>query len=493
MVEKHSDTVVRSRQAPGHGPVEKANRRVADAEGESANGTQCNDGGGVKPSAHVERLAAQIRSLRDEPRPRTLPILLGDACGERAGVPTPAAMGRAAMQSLFTQTPEFAKNLLPDGPQASDEAVAAAFLRWLGGMTHLQRYRVLEPFYRRVPVPIFYQDLADLVLAGFVTHILTTNVDSLLEQALEAVGLAAGRDFGVIVLGLPERKADTPDLPPTTIMKLKGDLGQTQLPVTPDEIEQLLAANRSLLRSELASDMIVVGYEVAATAGGEVRGLDHWLARGDGEMWWVHPEQPPRDVIAPIAAHRPITYLSGEEDGDPENFFGQLSLHLIQLPALDALGSGSGVDSLEEQFLRSRIDKAQVTKLAFEQSTAPGDDNTGIEAQIDYQADKVADYRRQLRERAPLDVQTIVSRVVSEAQQAGADPATLDFLNQQSQLVTREFASPSPNQRLVSAGLTAMSSVVDGLDPGVSRDLRTELRKVAAGYAPGPSGELTVS
>ncbi len=69
-------------------------------------------------------------------------------------------------------------------------------------MTHLERFRVLEPFYRRVPVPLFYRDLAALA-AGFVTHVLTTNVDTLLEQALGAVGLTVGRDYCVDVCVRP--------------------------------------------------------------------------------------------------------------------------------------------------------------------------------------------------------------------------------------------------------------------------------------------------
>ena len=156
-------------------------------------------GGEMKPSADVARLAGKMSELRAEQPPRPLPFLIGDLCGERAGVPSPAEIGRAALGSLFERSPTFRAQLLPAGVNAPDDEVEAAFLGWLGQMTHLQRYRVLEPFYRRVPVPLFYQDLADLLVGGFVTHILTTNVDTLLEQALDGRGLTAGRDYGVQV------------------------------------------------------------------------------------------------------------------------------------------------------------------------------------------------------------------------------------------------------------------------------------------------------
>ena len=356
-------------------------------------------------------------------------------------------------------------------------------------MTHLQRYRVLEPFYRRVPVPLFYQDLADLVLGGFVAHILTTNVDTLLEQALEAVGLTTGRDYCVQVIGHPDPTwAEPPKVPTrTSIIKLYGDLGQEQLPMGPDEIDRVITRNRSLLSSELASDLVVVGHEVDPA---RPRAIDEWLARGDGEIWWVHPEQPAPESIAPIVGNRAVTFLTGETQGEPEAFFGQLNLYLIRLPAVEVLGSSQATpddDALENEFLKSRIEKAQVTKYSFEQNVSPGDDNIGVQAQIEYQADKVATYGSQLRELAPRDVQPLLARLVKEAQSAGVDPSTVDFLAQQTTIVEREMASPSPNQLLVSGAVSAANSVAQGLGSQLSPDLTNELRSAASGYGTGAS------
>jgi hypothetical protein len=422
-----------------------------------------------------------MASLRDNDPPRTLPFLIGDLCGKRAGVPSIAEMGRSAMGSLFAQTPDYASKLLPGGIGAPDADIEAAFLSWLGGMTHLQRYRVLEPFYRRVPVPLFYQDLASLVLSGFIAHILTTNVDTLLEQALEAVGLAAGRDYAIQVLGSPDPPS-TMRGSPVTIVKLYGDLGQEQLPMGPDEIDRVVNENRSFLRSELASDLVVVGHEISV---GPPRAIDRWLvARGGGPIWWAHPEEPSADVAAMLSGDRPVTYLTGE-DGDPEGFFGQLNLHLIRLPTVAVLGSegASAGGDLEQEYLKGRIEKAQVSKYSYEQS-ASSEQNVGLQAQIGYQATTAASYGNQLRELRPLDLGQLMTRVVSEAQTAGADHGTVEFLSQQAQIVEREQAADQPNQLVINGAVSAVASVAQGMAQQLSPDLTADLRTAASATGP---------
>ncbi|HEU0056284.1 MAG TPA: SIR2 family protein [Gaiella sp.] len=438
----------------------------------------------MKPSADVARLAAKMSALRDEVPSRTLPFLIGDLCGERAGVPSPVEIGRAAIGSLFDQSPDLAAELLPAGRDAPDDDVEAAFLGWLGKMTHLQRYRVLEPFYRRVPVPLFYQDLADLIVSGFVTHVLTTNVDTLLEQALDGRGLTAGRDYGVQVVGCID-PTPTPTGPTTTtIVKLYGDLGQQQLAMDPQEIDRVLTENRSFVKTELAAELVVVGHQIDLD---QPRAIDEWLARGSGEIWWVHPE-PDADVLAPIGVSRGVTQLTGEQ-GDPEAFFGQLNLHLIRMPAAAILAPSEARrgDSFEQVFLKSRIEKAQVSKYSFEQNATPGDENAGLQAQLGYLSDTAASYGSQLRDLAPIDPGGILARLVDEATDADVEQSTIDFLAQQATIVERELASASPNQLLVSGAISAASSVAQGLGPQLSSGLTDDLRSAAAAYTVGPS------
>src|SRR4029453_15130469 len=50
-------------------------------------------------------------------------------------------------------------------------------------LSSLERYSLLQTLFRRIPVPAFYRGVARLVKAGYARHVLTTNVDSLFEQA----------------------------------------------------------------------------------------------------------------------------------------------------------------------------------------------------------------------------------------------------------------------------------------------------------------------
>ena len=84
-----------------------------------------------------------------------------------------------------------------DAPQATLDEFRERFR----DLSSLERYSLLQTIYRRIPVPAFYQELARLVKAGYVRHVLTTNIDSLFEQALESLGLVRDIDFDVIPLG----------------------------------------------------------------------------------------------------------------------------------------------------------------------------------------------------------------------------------------------------------------------------------------------------
>src|SRR5689334_21085953 len=45
----------------------------------------------------------------------------------------------------------------------------------------IERYSLLQTIYRRIPVPAFYQEMARLLKARYLRHVMTTNVDQLLE------------------------------------------------------------------------------------------------------------------------------------------------------------------------------------------------------------------------------------------------------------------------------------------------------------------------
>ncbi len=138
-----------------------------------------------------------------------------------------------------------------------------------------------------------------------------------------------------------------------------------------------------------------------------------------------------------------MTQLTGEQ-GDPESFFGQLNLHLIRLPAAEVLGPPAGRrgDSFEQAFLKSRIEKAQVTKYSFEQNATPGDESVGLQAQLGYLSDTAASYGSQLRDLTPIDAGSVLTRLVDEATSAGRRPEPRRLPSQQATMVERDPPRP---------------------------------------------------
>lgn len=418
----------------------------------------------MRPSEGVARLARHVRDTHAAGG--TIPLLLGHLCSERAGVPTTAHMGRMAIENVYRQTPEYADKTFGVQPDAPDGDIETAFLAWLGGMTNRQRYRVLEPFYRQVPVPIYYQDLAALVLAGYFTHLLTTNVDSLLEQALDTVGMRRDQDYQVVVLLPPgEAAPDPPQTAPVSVIKLQGDLLSSWLPDSND-IELALHANRSLIKGELQQDVIVVGHRVAGA------GIDGWLARADGnESWWVHPERPDPASMGSIESSQHVHYVEGA-DGEPESFFGQLATHLLRLPAVRVLsGTGDGTlpgdddsdladDVIAQEFYKGRIEMAQVAKYAFQRSTGSGGPSPAMQAQIDYQSERVAGYGTEyLQDATTPQPHEILEQLAGEISAADGDPSVPAFLTTQAAVVRQQLSGDEPNRLVILAALQAASTV----------------------------------
>ena len=446
----------------------------------------------MRPSEGVARLARHVRETHAEGR--TIPLLLGQLCGERAGVPTTSQMGRMAIENVYRQTPEYAEKTFGVRPDAADGVIETAFLSWLGGMTNRQRYRVLEPFYRQVPVPIYYQDLAALVLAGYFTHLLTTNVDSLLEQALDAVGMRRDQDYQVVVLLPPgEAEPDPPLAAPVSVIKLQGDLLSSWLPDSND-IELALHANRSLIKGELKQDVIVVGHRVA----GGGAGIDRWLARADGdESWWVYPERPDPASMGPIESSQQVHYLDGP-DGEPESFFGQLATHLLRLPAVRVLsGTGDGTlpgddadlpdDLIAQEFYKGRIEMAQVAKYAFQQGTGSGGPSPAMQAQIDYQSERAAGYGTEyLQDTTTPQPYEILEQLAGEISAAGGDPSVPAFLTTQATVVREQMAGDEPNRLVILAALQAASTVCQSVPASsiLIADLMEQLNLCVLAFSP---------
>ena len=204
-------------------------------------------------------------------------LFLGEGCARAADLPTVEEMAGQVFDRLFKSEPERAERYLRHADRDDPQRLVDAFYKMLGDLPPTMRQSLLQSTYAGIPIPLFYQDLARLIKRDYFNRVLTTNIDTLLEQALSAEGMVRDYDYQVINLGEASRKGagysllrTAGDGAPATIVKLHGDVAGF---VSPDEIEAALRANRLALKGALAADTVMVGYRF------ESEPLNHWLAR----------------------------------------------------------------------------------------------------------------------------------------------------------------------------------------------------------------------
>jgi hypothetical protein len=165
------------------------------------------------------------------------------------------------------------------------------FYETLDGLSPLERYVMLRKHFSEAGDSQGYRHLAELVKLGFFNVIFTTNLDSFLENALQAEGLQCIADFQVIVCG-KQKAAQTVDAlesprPRIKIVKLHGDVASRSFAFTPSEISVLGSESERTLRRYLSGDLIVVGH------GPRDYDLNRAIEREGGAIWYVGQSHPP--------------------------------------------------------------------------------------------------------------------------------------------------------------------------------------------------------
>lgn len=359
------------------------------------------------------------------------------------------------------------------------KAVLDEFRNKFRELSGLERYSLLQTIYRRIPVPAFYQELARLVKAGYVRQILTTNIDSLFEQALESLGLVRDVNFDVVLLGTDASREtlDSLDLGSRPLLlKLHGDISQGEFGVTPDEIEYAVHTAKRFIRSELEGDLVIVGYE------GESRPLNDWLGRAPGEIWWVSADSPQGIIAAPH-----IKWLAL----GPPDLFAALAARLLTLRATSETATrsstGSGLPApttqpSEQDLLLQEIERLKSETTALEHASGTGT-GTGTGAPLQRQ-EQIAQRRRRIREledqlralpAARDEILQLLDRVeqsVVEAEQqpdetVRLDPVTTQYFAEQVNTLREQYKGGQPNAHVVSAALGAALVLAERLGPSV--------------------------
>jgi hypothetical protein len=452
----------------------------------------------------LNELVNQIRVRRDAGRPFIL--FLGQECATAAGVP-----GLYQIAGELFSDADLASLYLHDGSLEDQQAVLDAFDDLMEEMTGGQRYRMLQSYYANIPVPSFYQDLALLIRAGYFKHILTTNIDNLLEQALAGAGMVEDRDYLVLVPGQKEslpwkhRQVNAADVE-VHIIKLHGDLVQQQVSFTREEIADALEPQRYFIKGELSGDLVMVGYEF------ESEPLNQWLSWVPGLVWWVNAETPEEQRMAAMMRRRQVRQVQGDR-ARPQFFFGHLAWFLLPQPGQGEaaprspleqmepvpvplgeeaeVAKGGGTDYSDVAYLEAQLQRSQALLQTLEQALSPGEKNMQLITQIEYQRRQVALLEGQLRSLEPYrsDLLKLVTQLHQSLQKAAGQPAldddALAYLTGQIQAVEDQYRRDRPNQSIVSAAISATLVMVERLDvSGIDSQMVDEL----AAFAPGALG-----
>jgi len=425
-------------------------------------------------------------------------LFLGAGCSLAAGVPS---IDEIAQKELSQPVSSGSSFPTPPPYDPSDKAASLKrFYKWLEPMSAGHVFRLFQKHYANTPVPLFYQDLALLIKNKFFSRILTTNFDTLLEQALSGAGLVRDVDFEVINFGLTSRPDEmsvarttaydaSPDRvqEPISIVKLHGDLAEGQLMITPPQIEQALKSRRSETKQELRGDMVMVDYKF------ETPLLHHWLnSYRKRELWWVSAEPERQNDIQSWGED--IAYIDGEL-GKPQEFFSQLALRLLRLPALQSQRQASdfslqremnqsaepapAIELLPEdetvlaEDLRGQIRRVQASLYSLEQKASPDERPASLQAQIDYQKQQIVvleDRLRSLSSSKPRLLE-LLETFTASLQVALDDPnteqlvsdATVKFLRNQYYAVKEQYSTSTPNQQIISAAVGAAAILAERL------------------------------
>lgn len=229
------------------------------------------------------------------------------------------------LTSELSLTPELLEQLC--GSQ--DRAIFRRYMHELG--PH-DRLHALAPLLQGSQHRSGYRALARLIRERYFSTILTTNIDSTLEDALIEEGLSP-QSFQVFI---PDRDTDEYIVQALNeqsgrmrIIKLHGSLREGVIAVTFPDFFELRPALLESVQRLLNQDSLIVG----AMEGED--DISRALTRsGRGSVYYVLPHAPASgdSVVKLIEArgNAPETYLITGQYGDFDRFFTALEAHLLQ-------------------------------------------------------------------------------------------------------------------------------------------------------------------
>jgi hypothetical protein len=195
-----------------------------------------------------------------------------------------------------------------------------------------------------------YSDLAQLIKMGYIEMILSTNLDSLLEKALNNAGWYQPDNFIVIVNGKdrPEevREQLESSRAPFMLIKLHGTLESPgSYAFTPEEVFDFEKTIKPSLSRIISQSLVVIGHSM------QDRDIDMLFDEEGKEIHFVNPAPPePESRIDTILKVRRQGSIIEGDDGKFDNFFRKLRSYIEK--ESEETGSRDSIPPIEG-FLRS--------------------------------------------------------------------------------------------------------------------------------------------
>jgi SIR2-like domain len=317
-------------------------------------------------------------SISMQSMPGTFALLLGSGISSASGIPTgyhvtldlihrlAAASGETCeddpetwFQSKFGQAPSYSTLLRQLAPRPAERS---AILRQYFEPSESERQADLK---RATPA---HRAIADLVAGGYITVIMTTNFDRLMEEALEDKGIRP-----VIVSTVESARGAPPMHHNTcTVTKLHGDYLDENIKNTDEELATYpRIINRLLDRVLDEYGLIVCGWSAAHDAAlrrafercQNQRYSTYWTSKSEPGIFERRLIDLRRAVPVPIA--------------DADSFFEGLRSSVSDLAARAALGhTGSGITTPQalvhqvERLIGDPAQRARLRRLIDEQVSA---------------------------------------------------------------------------------------------------------------------------
>jgi hypothetical protein len=290
------------------------------------------------PQGTVRALANLLQIRRSRPEEPSCVLVLGAGASVRSGCPP-------LMEVIAQIIGEYGnkKVLSRSGEEQIEE-----FYRVVDGLDDQSLWLVLDRLFKDAQPSAGYEYLARLVKDGYFYVLLSTNVDTLVEKALEREGLSLVDDVDVIDAGAVKTDVDAEPIirrlenptPRIKLVKLHGHLPTRQLKFRLKDTFRFPGKLAKVIEGYVSNrlrSVIIVGHSLRD------EDLNNCFDIQGEAIWYINPRYPvTSDFAGKVVASRPGSCYIDGEDGDFDRFFDELVKWVQRLTPADEIPPSVG-------------------------------------------------------------------------------------------------------------------------------------------------------